>query len=79
MHESLSRRVAVLAAVLAALGLVLAGCGGSDGGNWSCTWQCHSSGSSGSASYPPGPDPTQQCTADHGSDCNDFDCLCTQD
>ncbi|HET6982144.1 MAG TPA: hypothetical protein VFI53_08385 [Myxococcaceae bacterium] len=56
--------------------VALASCGGSKG--WSCSWQCNSSGQSGSHTYPDGPDPTSQCEADFGSACNDFTCRCTQ-
>ena len=58
----------------------LLGCGSSNGGNgtWSCNWTCHTSGSTGSHTYPAGANPTQQCTADYGSDCSNFECGCTQ-
>jgi hypothetical protein len=57
--------------------LLLVGCGGS-GGSWSCNWNCNATGTSGSHTYPGGPDPTNQCAIDYGSSCGSFSCSCTQ-
>lgn len=57
--------------------MLTAGCG-SSGGNWSCSWNCLSNETSGSKTYPSGPDPTDQCTIDFGNGCNNFSCSCTQ-
>jgi hypothetical protein len=69
-------------AALIALGVGLLSCGGDDGSNnsWSCSWQCHSNDppTSGSHTYPNGPNPTAQCTQDYGTGCNDFSCSCNQ-
>jgi hypothetical protein len=63
-------------AALIALAAGLLSCGSND---WTCNWQCTSpENSSGTATYPNGPDPTQQCTADHGVGCTNFTCNCTQ-
>jgi len=68
-----ARRTALIGLVL---GLI--SCGGSESNDWSCTWQCHSNSTSGSHTYPDGPDPTPQCTQDYGTGCNDFSCSCSQ-
>jgi hypothetical protein len=68
-------------AALPALCLGLLSCGDSNNGSnnpWSCTWQCHTNGTSGTATYPNGPNPNQQCTTDHRGDCSNFECLCNQ-
>jgi len=67
-------------AALTALVLALTGCGGSSGGNWTCQWQCNSSvpPTSGTATYPANTNVSQQCAADHGAGCNDFNCNCNQ-
>jgi hypothetical protein len=41
-------------------------------------WNCSSSGTTGSHTYPNGPDPTDQCATDYGSSCGNFSCTCTQ-
>lgn len=64
-----------LSIAVAAVAIALASCGG---GSWSCSWQCSSNETSGTATYPSGPDPTDQCATDHGADCNAFSCNCTQ-
>lgn len=70
----MARRAALIALVC---GLV--SCGSNGGGSWSCHWQCHSNESSGTVTYPSGTsNPTQQCTTDKGSGCNDFECGCNQ-
>ena len=70
----MARRTA-LSIVVAVLALGLGSCGGK---SWSCAWQCNSNETSGTATYPDGPDPTDQCATDHGAGCNDFSCSCTQ-
>ena len=62
-------------AALIALTPALASCGSK---SWTCAWQCSSNVISGTATYPDGPDPTQQRVADHGSACNSFSCSCNQ-
>jgi phosphoribosyl 1,2-cyclic phosphodiesterase len=67
------------ALLLPALFLLTLGCGSSSGGgNWSCNWNCTSSGASGSHTYPDGPNPSAQCVTDYGSTCSNFSCSCTQ-
>jgi hypothetical protein len=72
----MARRAALIALVV---GLV--SCGSNNGGgSWSCHWQCNSSDppTSGNATYPDGTNLSQQCQADHGAGCNDFQCACNQ-
>jgi hypothetical protein len=70
----MARRAALIVFVVA-FGLV--SCGGSKA--WSCAWACTApTMSSGTATYPDGPDPTDQCTADHGAGCTTFSCDCNQ-
>ena len=64
-----------LSIAVAALALGLASCVSK---SWSCAWQCNSNMSSGTHTYPDGPDPTSQCEIDYGSTCNDFTCSCNQ-
>ena len=60
-------------AALMALACGLLACGSSGGGSWTCTWHCVTDGTSGTATYPSGTsNPTQQCTTDHGTGCNNF-------
>ena len=67
---------AALSIVVAALALGLASCGGSK--SWSCAWQCNSNMTSGTHTYPDGPNPTSQCALDFGSTCSSFSCTCDQ-
>ena len=64
-----------LSIVVGVLALGLGSCGSK---SWSCAWRCTSNETSGTATYPDGPNPTDQCTTDHGAGCNDFTCSCTQ-
>jgi hypothetical protein len=61
--------------VVAVLALGLGSCGAK---SWSCAWQCDSNETGGTATYPDGPEPSDQCAADHGTGCNDFSCSCNQ-
>jgi hypothetical protein len=63
--------------LLAALMLLAAGCG-SGGSSWACNWQCLSNETSGTKTYPSGPDPTDQCAIDFSNGCASFNCSCTQ-
>jgi hypothetical protein len=63
--------------LFAGLVLLVVGCGGG-GGSWTCNWQCTTNDTHGTKTYPAGPDPTDQCTADFGISCNSFSCSCTQ-
>jgi len=66
-------------AALIVLAVGLLSCGSSSSNDdWTCAWQCHTTGASGTATYPAGPTPIPQCTADHGADCNSFECNCNQ-
>jgi hypothetical protein len=68
-------RIVQLAVVV--LAFALTSCGGNKG--WSCAWQCTAPNmSSGTATYPDGPDPTNQCAVDHGGGCTSFSCDCNQ-
>lgn len=71
----MARRAAL---IVLAVGLV--SCGSDNGSNddWTCVWACHTTGAGGTATYPAGPNPTTQCTTDHGADCNSFECSCNQ-
>jgi hypothetical protein len=61
-----------------ACGLLACGSSGS-GGNWTCHWNCVTDSTSGTATYPSGTsNPTQQCAADHGTGCSNFNCGCNQ-
>jgi len=64
-------------AALIVLAVGLLSCGSSND-DWTCVWACHTSGAGGTATYPAGANPTQQCTTDHGVDCNNFECNCNQ-
>jgi hypothetical protein len=64
-----------LTIAVAALPLFLASCGSK---SWSCTWECSSNMTSGTHTYPDGPDPTSQCALDFGSTCTSFTCTCDQ-
>lgn len=75
-RAALSTPLRIFQLAVVVLGVALASCGGSK--DWSCSWQCNSSGQSGSHTYPDGPDPTAQCESDFGSACNDFTCRCNQ-
>jgi hypothetical protein len=75
-RAALSRPFRIIQLAVAVLALSLASCGSK---SWSCAWQCTAPNmSSGTATYPDGPDPTDQCTTDHGGGCTSFSCDCNQ-
>ncbi len=69
-----ARRLLVPVLLLA----IACGSNGSSGGSWSCDWRCTANGTTGSHTYPSGPDPTGQCAIDYGSSCGNFSCSCTR-